>query len=50
MEFNNIPRDILLIIIRFQIKSGDYNPAIFSKSYHSAYMEYMRKETHWLNS
>lgn len=47
-SLNNIPKDILLIIIRFQTELNDYNPAMFIKFYKECYEEYMEKETGWI--
>ena len=47
MSFDNLPEEIVMTIIKFQIQFGDYNPSMFNQYYRNTYLKYLVNNTKW---
>ncbi len=45
-SLENLSEDLMIEIIKFQVKLGEFNPSMFSKRYKKIYDKYMRR-TKW---
>jgi hypothetical protein len=45
---DKLPKEILLIIIKYQIMMGDYNPACPNLYYKEVYDYYIETNTNWI--